>query len=71
MNGIIVRRGPEIIWSDEAMRTALIDGLSLDRLNLRAGDEIYVPQKRNISWLTVLTTGLGLASIALTLVRFR
>jgi len=71
MNRIIVRRGPEIIWSDEATRTALIDGLSLDRLNLRAGDEIFVPQKRNISWLTVLTTGLGLASIALTLVRFR
>ena len=71
MKGIIVRRGPDIIWSDEAMQTALIDGLSLDRLNLRAGDEIYVPPERHISWLTVITTGIGLASIALTLVRFR
>lgn len=71
MKGVIVRRGPEVIWSKEATQTALIDGLSLDRLNLRAGDEIYVPPQRHISWTTVLTVGISLASIIVTLVRLR
>ena len=71
MKGIIVRRGSEIIWSEEATQTALIDGLSLDRLNLRAGDEIYVPPQHHFSWTTVFTVGVSIASIILTFVRLR
>lgn len=43
----VVRRAGEIIWSAADVRVALSDGLSLDRLHLRAGDEIYVAPKRH------------------------
>jgi len=71
MKGIIIRRGPEVIWSDEATRTALIDGLSLDRLNLRAGDEIFVPTQHHIAWTTILTVAVSITSVLVTLIRFR
>jgi hypothetical protein len=31
--------------------------LSLDRLHLRAGDEIYVPQNSHFNWTSVLQIG--------------
>ena len=71
MNKVIIRRGPEVIWNPEATRTALIDGLSLDRLNLRAGDEIFIPPQRHISWLTVLGVAGSITSIIVTFIRFR
>jgi protein involved in polysaccharide export with SLBB domain len=71
MNGVIIKRGPEVIWSEEATRTALIDGVSLDRLNLRAGDEIFVPVQRHISWLTVFGVVTSVTSIIVTFIRFR
>jgi hypothetical protein len=45
---IAIRRAGEVICAPEIVRAALAEGLSLDRLNLRAGDEIYVAPKR--SW---------------------
>ena len=43
----VVRRAGDVIWNAKDVRLALADGLSLDRLHLRAGDEIYVaPQRR-------------------------
>jgi hypothetical protein len=71
MNKVVIKRGPEVIWNEEATRTALIDGLSLDRLNLRAGDEIFVPLQRHTSWLTVVGVAASITSIIVTFVRFR
>jgi protein involved in polysaccharide export with SLBB domain len=45
----VIRRAGEVIWDSEAVRVALADGLSLDRLHLRAGDEIDVASKRHWS----------------------
>jgi hypothetical protein len=46
-NKAFVRRGGEEIWPKEAFRAALQQGLTLDQLNLRAGDEMYLdPQKK-------------------------
>ena len=70
MNKAIIRRGGETIWNAQATRTALSDGLSLDRLHLRAGDEIYLPEQRHFNWTTAAQIGLGLATVALALVRF-
>lgn len=52
----VVRRGSETIWKKEDVRIALADGLSLDRLHLRAGDEVFVPTDDGSRWRTVLTT---------------
>jgi hypothetical protein len=71
MNKVVIKRGPEVIWNEEATRTALIDGLSLDRLNLRAGDEIFVPVQHHVSWLTVFGVAASITSIIVTFVRFR
>jgi protein involved in polysaccharide export with SLBB domain len=55
VNNIVIRRGGEVIWNAQDTRTALSDGISLDRLNLRAGDELYVDDvKGGISWQQVL-----------------
>ena len=49
---MIIRRGGETIWNAEDTRTALADGLSLERLHLRAGDELYVDDmKGSINWV--------------------
>lgn len=51
---MVIRRAGDTIWNARDTRTALTDGLSLDRLHLRAGDEVYVPDQRSISWVTVV-----------------
>jgi hypothetical protein len=62
LNEMVIRRAGETIWGAQDTRTAVTDGLSLDRLHLRAGDEIYVPQNSHFNWGSVLQIG----SIALT-----
>lgn len=42
----LIRRAGEPIWSSDQVRAALASGLSLDQLNLRAGDEVFVSTKR-------------------------
>ena len=44
-SAIRVERGSEKIWSGEPLRQALGRGYSLDQLNLRAGDRLFVPAK--------------------------
>ncbi|MEO8623056.1 MAG: SLBB domain-containing protein [bacterium] len=49
-----IRRGSETIWNQQDTRTAMADGISLERLHLRAGDELYVDDvKSGFSWTTV------------------
>lgn len=57
VNNMVIRRGGEVIWNAQDTRTALADGLSLDRLHLRAGDELYVDDVKGggISWTQVLS----------------
>jgi hypothetical protein len=57
LNRVVVKRGGETIWDASAIRIALADGLSLDRLHLRAGDEIFVPErKQRLTMTTLLAT---------------
>ena len=42
-----VERGDELIWSGEPLRKALGSGYSIDQLNLRAGDRVFVPERGN------------------------
>jgi|RhiMethySRZTD1v2_1073278.scaffolds.fasta_scaffold96512_2 protein involved in polysaccharide export with SLBB domain len=63
LTGMTVKRGDDVIWSAQDTHTALADGMSLDRMHLRAGDEIYVPQQRHIQWLGLI--GLGFSVMGL------
>jgi protein involved in polysaccharide export with SLBB domain len=40
-----IQRGGDVIWDGERMRTAVLEGRTLDQLSVRAGDGIYLPQR--------------------------
>jgi polysaccharide export outer membrane protein len=63
---VVIRRGADVIWTESDTRTALSDGLSLDRLSLRAGDEVFVGRIRRTQWLTYVQVGVSLFAILLT-----
>lgn len=72
LNEMTIRRSGETIWNAQDTRTAVTDGLSLDRLHLRAGDEIYVPQNSHFNWMTIVQVGsvlLGAVVAVITLTR--
>jgi hypothetical protein len=70
MNKMLIRRGGETIWNAQDTRTALTDGLSLDRLHLRAGDEIYLPEQHHFNWGLATQIGLSALGLALAFVHF-
>lgn len=70
LDKIVIRRGTEIIWDAKDARTALNDGISLDRLHLRAGDELYVDDmKGQIDWRMISTIAVPILSLLFTLQR--
>jgi protein involved in polysaccharide export with SLBB domain len=71
LNKVTIRRATTVIWGEKDTRTALADGLSLDRLHLRAGDQIEVGARRHIQWFNAISLGLGLITLGVTLIRFR
>jgi protein involved in polysaccharide export with SLBB domain len=59
-NRTVIRRGGNVILTEEDVRGAIVNGATLDQLNLRAGDEISVDPKiiqrsKTITILTVTT----------------
>ncbi len=65
-----IRRGTTTIWSAADTRAALADGMSLDRLSLRANDEIHVPQKPPPrSWQNIVPIITGAIALALSLIQ--
>lgn len=71
VDNTLIRRGGQDIWSSEDVRAALADGISLDQLHLRAGDEVYVNPKRQWSLTNSIQifTAVAGAYVALRLVR--
>jgi protein involved in polysaccharide export with SLBB domain len=69
MHGVTIRRGNDVIWNAQDTQAALADGLSVDRLHLRAGDEVVVPEANHFPWLVVFTTGLSAVALFVTLFR--
>lgn len=65
-----IRRAGATIWSAQDTRTAMSDGLSLDRLHLRAGDEVQVPEERQINWSTIFQVSATVLGLVVALVRF-
>ena len=64
-----IRRGNEVIWTATDVRIALTDGLSLDRLHLRAGDEVVVPAPRRPRASLIIAALSTTATIALMFTR--
>ncbi len=59
----VIRRGDREIVSKEVFQAAVQGGLTLDQLNLQAGDEIYVGgKKKGVAILPVLGAVSGLVS---------
>ena len=48
-----VKRGGETIWDGDELELAIIQGRTLDQLNLRAGDMIEVPGKTTRNWTSI------------------
>jgi protein involved in polysaccharide export with SLBB domain len=71
LNSVVIRRGPDVIWKSSDTRTAIADGLTLDRLHLRAGDEIEVGQKRHFSWTSLIPIVSGIVLLVGTIVRLK
>jgi hypothetical protein len=71
LNKLVIRRGPDVIWNNADTRTALADGLTLDRLHLRAGDEIDIGQKKQFSWMSVIPIVSGVLLVVASLARLR
>jgi protein involved in polysaccharide export with SLBB domain len=68
MDNLVIRRGAEIIWSAKDTRAALNDGMSLDRLHLRAGDELYVDDmKGKINWREIASYAIPITSLVVAL----
>lgn len=40
---IKIRRGDDVIWEGDNLQVAMVEGRTVDQLNLRAGDEVQVP----------------------------
>jgi len=65
MGKVFIRRGSTSIWPPDVLQEAMRRGLTLDQLNLQAGDELVVdPRKRagSTSFWTVAGAITGLAS---------
>jgi hypothetical protein len=72
MNNVIIRRGGETIWNAKDTQVALSDGISLDRLHLRAGDEIAVGTKSMpVNWLTIVQIGSSLVGVVFAVVSLK
>lgn len=71
VNKMVIRRAGETIWNAADVRLALADGISLDRLHLRAGDEIFVPERRRITVPTVLSLATATTTFFLLITRGR
>jgi protein involved in polysaccharide export with SLBB domain len=63
LSGAVVRRDDHQVLSREALRDALASGATLDQLNLRAGDEIFVATQKGRNWQTLIQTTALLASV--------
>ena len=72
LGNVNIRRGTETIWNAKDTRTAMTDGISLERLSLRAGDEIYVDEKTaGLNWTTIAQIIGPLAALLFALQRVR
>lgn len=60
---VSVRREGQIIIDEKNTQTALNEGMSMDMLNLQAGDEISVGEQRHFNWAVIVPTVTGIVGL--------
>ena len=60
---VSVRREGQIIIDEANTRIALTEGMSMDMLNLQAGDEISVGHQRSFNWSVIVPTVTGILGL--------
>lgn len=63
LDDVEIQRGERVLWSGDEIRDAMVDGRTLDQLNLRGGDQVRVPvQPQNPWWRTALNWSIPVAT---------
>jgi len=68
----VLRRGGEEVWPASAMRDAIGQGLTIEQMALRSGDEVDIPEQRRFSTqilLQVVGVLAGVSAVVLTRAR--
>ena len=66
LEAVQIRRGATLLMEDEAVSEAFRQGMTLDQLNLQAGDQIQVPPRRGVlATLSIVTGVIGSLSFLL------
>jgi hypothetical protein len=68
---ITVRRDNDVLLEPKAVRVALADGLSADRLHLEAGDQISVGARRRFPWQVVSSAAVLATSTVVAIISVR
>jgi protein involved in polysaccharide export with SLBB domain len=69
MAGVVIRRGGDVIWNAQDTQAAFADGLSVDRLHLRAGDEVLIPEQHHFPWWEAFTVAVSTTALLVGLLR--
>ena len=69
LDDLRIERGAQTLLSGDVLQEALREGLTLDQLNLQAGDQVVLPAQRPGIWGSVLRYGLIIGSTLLLGVR--
>jgi protein involved in polysaccharide export with SLBB domain len=64
LSGTTIRRSGVELYAAADIRVAVADGHTLDRLHLRAGDEILVGKRRQVNWMNVVQVVGALGALA-------
>jgi polysaccharide export outer membrane protein len=65
---VSVRRGTREVWAADRIHTAMSQGTTLDQLNLRAGDELVVGERKRRGFGSVLQVVTALSAVAVGIV---
>ncbi|MEO8910759.1 MAG: SLBB domain-containing protein [Gemmatimonadaceae bacterium] len=60
---VSIRRMGQIVLNESSSRTALSEGMSMDALNLQAGDEISIGEQRRVNWSVIVPTITGVLGL--------
>ena len=65
-----IRRGTEVIWNGPDVQLALTEGVTVDGLGLRPGDDLFIAEHKQRNWIMpALTIGASLVTLLLTITR--
>lgn len=65
---VSVRRGAREVWTGDRLHAAMAQGTTLDQLNLRAGDELVIGERKRRGFGSVLQVVTALSAVAIGLV---